>query len=181
MSNRSNQNLSNREKFLIAALFAAVLIICLFKLGRLSTFEAMRNLYLEQSQIRAEIEQLDAVISNEQQLTASYQEKSAERLRYEKVMPSTDQQPASIGDLEKLIYSSSGSLIAMRVNESYDYGDYSAQNISLKIGNLNTFPDDLIMKLQNFPQLLIIEQLEWQTEETEAGTINLSLSLYYLN
>ena len=181
MGNKSSQYLNKREKFLIAFFFAVVIISCLLKLGGLSTFEAIRNLYLEQSQIRAEIEQLDAVLASEQQLSASYQETAPDLQRYQKLIPSADQQPAAIGDLEKLVYSSSGRLIAMRVNDSNDYDDYRAQNIAINVGNLIAFPDDLLLQLENFPQLLIIEQMEWQTGETESGTINLSLSLYYLN
>ncbi len=181
LSNKNSKVLSNREKLLIAALFAAALVICFIKLGGLATFEAIRTLYLEQAQIRAELEQLDAVLASEQQLTAGYLETEPDRQRYQKLLPSIDQQPFTIGDLEKLINKGPGRLLTMRVNEMNNYGDYSAQNISIKIGDLNPFPADLILQLENYPQLLIIEQLEWQTGETETGTISFSLSLYYLN
>ncbi len=181
VSGKRSTYLSKREKFLIAALFITVLITSLFKLGGLSTFETMRNLYLNQARIRAEIEQLDDVLENEQQLRTRYVNATPDLQHYQQLLPTTAQQPVSIGALEKLIRSCPGRLLTMRVNESIDYGDYSAQNISIKITDLNSFPADLIFQLENFSQLLIIEQLEWQAGETEADTISLSLSLYYLN
>lgn len=181
MSSKRSKDLSNREKILIAALFIAVFSISLFKLGGLSTFETMRNLYLEQAWIRAEIEQLDTVLASEQQLRTRYVNATPDLQHYQQFLPATAQQPVSIGALEKLINSGPGRLLTMRVNESIDYGDYSAQNIAIKITDLNAFPADLIFQLENFSQLLIIEQLEWQAGETETDTISLSLSLYYLN
>jgi hypothetical protein len=181
MNSKSSNNLSKREKLLLAALFATALLICFIKFDGLATFEAIRHLYLEQAQIRTELEQLDAVLASEQQLTAAYLETEADRMSGHKLLPSIDQQPDSIGNLETLINKNSGRLMAMRVSELNSYGDYSAQNIAIKIGDLNAFPANLIFQLENFPQLLIIEQLEWQTGDTETGTINLSLSLYYLN
>jgi cell division protein FtsL len=181
MSNKSSNNLSNREKLLITALFVAALVICFIKLGGLATIEAISHLYLEQAQIRTELERLDAVLASKQELTEGYSETEADRLRGRKLLPSIDQQPSSIGDLEKLINSNYGRVMAMRVNELNSYGDFSAQNISIKIGDLNDFPTDLILQLENYPQLLIIEQFEWQIGDAETGTANLSLSLYYLN
>jgi len=181
LSNTNSNVFSNREKYLFTALIAAVLIACLLKLGGLTNYKEIRHLYLEQNRIRSEIEQLDAMLVNEQQLTAGYLETAPDRQRFEKLIPLTNQQPAVIGELEKLFQREPGRLLTMRVNEQYDYGDYSAQNIAIKIGDLSAFPDHLLMQLENFPQLLIIEQFEWQAGDTETGTINLSLNLYYLN
>jgi hypothetical protein len=181
MKSKSCNNLSKREKLLLAALFAAALLVCFIKLDGIATIEAIRHLYLEQAQIRTELEQLDAVLAGEQQLTASYLEKEADRLSGHKLLPSIDQQPDSIGNLETLINKNSGRLMAIRVSELNSYGDYSAQNISIKIADLKTFPTDLIRQLENYPQLLIIEQLDWQTGAAETGTIYLNLNLYYLN
>ena len=181
MINKSSRDLSKRENLLITAFFAAALVICFIKLDGLATFEAIRHHHLEQSRIRAEIEQLDAVLASEQQLTTDYLETEADRERDQQLLPTTAQQPVSIGALEKLINSGPGRLLTMRVNESIDYGDYSAQNISIKISDLNYFPTDLITQLEKFSQLLIIEQLEWQAGETETDTISFSLNLYYLN
>lgn len=181
ISNQSSNNLSKREKLLIIALYAAALVICFIKLDGLATFKGIRHLYLEQDQIRTELKQLDAVLASEQQLKDGYSATEAVRLRGQELLPSIDQQPASIGDLEKLVNSNYGRVMAMRVNELNSYGDYSAQNISIKIGDLYPFPTVLILQLENYPQLLIIEQLEWQIGDAETGTTNLSLSLYYLN
>lgn len=179
--NKRSNDLSKLEKLLIAVLFATLLITCFLKLGGLSTFEAIRNLNLEQDQIRAELEQLDAVIADDPQIRASYLETAPERQRYEKLLPSTEKQPTTIGNLEQLIYGCPGRLLNMRVNEKIDYGDYSAQTITVKIGELTTFPNDLILHLEHFPQLLVIEQIDWQAGETGEGLINLSFSLYFLN
>ena len=165
----------------MTTIFVAALIICCLKLGGPSSLSDIRDLYLDQSQIRAEIEQYKAIIADEQQITASYLEKEPDRQRYEMLLPAADQQPEAIGNLEKLIDSGPGRLLTMRINENSNYGGYSAQNISIKIGGLKAFPDHLISQLEHFPQLLIIEQLEWQAGEAEAGTLNLSLSLYFLN
>ena len=181
MNKKKNNDLGKREKIMIATLFTVTLMTCLLKLNGLTNFKEIRHLYLEQTQIRAEIKQLDAVLANEQQLFASYMEISPDYQHNNKLIPLVDQQPSSIGNLEKLIFDSAGRLMAMRVNEKYDYGDYSAQNISIHINDLPAFPDDLLVQLEVFPQLLVIEQLEWQAGETEAGTISLSLNLYYLN
>jgi len=131
MSSKSSTDLSKREKFLIAALFIAMLSTCLLKLGGLTTFGTIYNLYLEQVQIRAEIEQLDAVIANEQQLEAGYLEARSDCQFYQQLIPTANQQPASIGAIEKLISSGPGRLLSMRVSESIDYGDYSAHCISI--------------------------------------------------
>ena len=157
------------------------LITCCLKLGGPSSLRDIRNLYLDQSRIRAEIGYYDAIIANGQQLTDSYLEKEPDRQRYTILLPAADQQPEAIGNLEKLICSGPGRLLNMRVNEKSDYGSYSAQNISIRIGSLKAFPDNLISQLEHFPHLLIIEQIEWQAGEAEAGALNLSLSLYFLN
>ncbi len=178
---KNNDVSSNREKFLIAVFFIAVLCTCLFKLGGIAALGTIRSLYLEQAMIRAEIEQLNTVLASEQQLTGNYLETTLYRQHDQHLIPLVDQQPVSIGALEKLINSGPGRLHAMRVNESIDYGNYSAQNIFIKITNLETFPSSFIYRLENFTQLLIIEHIEWLAGESETGTISLSLNLYYLN
>jgi Tfp pilus assembly protein PilN len=180
-SSKNSEDLSRREKFLVAALFAAALIACFFNLDGLATFREIQNLHLEQSRIRTEIGQLDAMLANEQQIKANYLETAPDRQRYQKLIPSIEQQPAAIGDLEKLIQGGPGKMLTARVNEIHSYDEYSVQTITFTIGELPFFPEDLLLQLENYPQLLIIEQLNWQTGETDAGTINLTLRLYYLN
>lgn len=181
LNNSTSRHIGWREKFLKIALSAALLVAFLIKLDGVSTLEVIRELYLEQSLIRAELEPLDAVIAGEQQITASYLESKTDRLRLEKLIPRAEQHPAAVAELEKLINSGSGRLMAMRISEKVDCGNYSTRNINIKIGSLNTFPGDLIRQLEDFPQYLIIEQIEWSTENAESGTIFISLNLCFLN
>jgi len=181
MVRNHSQRFSRREIFLIASLFIILFLACLIKLGGFSAFAGIRALHLEHNMIRAEMEPFTALLARESQIRAAYLETEPDRLSMALLIPDSGQYPAAIGELEKLIGNGPGSLIAMRVNEKVDYGIYSAHNISVKIGNLDRFPDELIRQLENFSQLLIIEQLEWQAEDEENSSIYLSLNLYFLN
>lgn len=170
---------SRREKLLISILLVAIMLTGFLKLGGPSFFSEIVSNRSARGRLNLEIEELDLILANERSIKTSWAGLQPEWRKLETLLPPVGEQSIVIGAFEDLLERVPGKIYLMRINERTIHESYSNQNLFVKIVDLEAFPYDFLQELEEFPQLLTVDHLEWQIDREGQGTLSISLNLYF--
>lgn len=180
MGSSKRRMISKRERVLIVLLFSALAAAGFIKLGGLSYFRALEALDSERREIAALLAESNKLLATADTIENKWAAVKTDSERLAALIPEMAMQPSALGNLERLLRSSAGTLASLRVEEKISYGDYCALQVNATISDLPALPELLLKRLENFPHLLLIEQLVWEQDGEGAGVLHLQLNLFFL-
>jgi hypothetical protein len=181
VTSSKHSSLSRREKYLIFMVFAALFFTVFLKLGGFAFFNEIETLRAEKKARLTLIEELDRMLESEKVINEKWAAVQSEQSSLERIIPDLADQPGVFGSLETLLQNSPGSLAALRVPEQVNCGRHSTLSLNATVKELPALPKQLLDSLADFPHLLIIEQLIWEQNDDQQGSIKLTMKIYFLN
>jgi Tfp pilus assembly protein PilO len=173
MSRINHLHLSQREKKLIILLFTVFLLTGFWKLGGVRYWKELSSLRENNSKIKQEIEMLNEVIANRETIEIARVEAEGNRLRLESLLPSMKLQPEALGNLESRLRNSSATFTTMRINETICQDRFCELSLFAEVTSQSE-TISILDQLESFPQLLLIDQIEWRSNGEQTENMQLS-------
>lgn len=175
------KNLSKREIVLIIILMIGLLVLTGWKFSGISFYARMSDLLEQRALIKGQISIINSILAEKNDIEAEWAKWQSEQIRLNQAVPDLADINDVLGKLDAHLNRFPGTIHSFNVNEINDMDQYSEICLTLSVSDRADEVNKLLYRLENFPSLLIIDNIDCFILEGEMIKLDLDIRLIFYN
>lgn len=172
---------TRRSKALVWALLLLVCSFVAWRLFLMPLWQEFQEMSAARGSLIAENQRLEQKLNRKTQLEEKWELWQEEARRLEVIIPSLEELPRVLGELESLLHNFPLEITSWRAGEVTRFERHAAISFNLSVNGLDRDLLLLLEELERFPHLLMVESATWDRKEEGGSTLDLIFNLVFLS
>jgi len=170
---------SARETVLLSVLIAALMITLFWHSFGSTIYSDFASLYRKREPLLADINHFQRIVDNRETIENEHADLADETVRVNTLLPAFSGLPVVLGNLDTMLSKYSDSILSVKAGDINHEEDYITMAFTLQAKDQVLWLQAIISELEQFPHLLVIDNLRMSDLDSYESILDISFHLYF--